>query len=187
MADPDTDATHTPAAEDAGFLRRWSQRKHAVARGEAPVEPPVTPPAAPPVQDDTPLPDPATLTLADDFSAFLGEQVSPALKRKAMQHLFSHAVFNEVDGLDVYMEDFNAVPNLDSASLALARHARAVLEPATGEENADDEASAADETPVVTDAGTEARDTTPPVSGDSEDRAAPETPAAGEDGRPESV
>jgi hypothetical protein len=55
--------------------------------------------------------------------------VPPALKRKAMQHLFSHPEFNEVDMLDVYMEDFNLVPDLSKEDFALVRHARAVLDP----------------------------------------------------------
>lgn len=132
MSDRDTEQSKdlTGAPEEAGFLRRWSQRKHAVARGETPVEPvPAVVPPAPPGVEEPPLPDPTTLTLADDFSVFLRDKVPPALKRKAMQHLFSHPEFNEVDMLDVYMEDFNLVPDLSKEDFALVRHARAVLDP----------------------------------------------------------
>jgi len=136
MSDRDTDKpkdlAEVPA--DGGFLRRWSQRKHAVARGDVPVEPaPVAVPPGAPVAEELPLPDPATLTLADDFSVFLRDKVPPALKRKAMQHLFSHPEFNEVDMLDVYMEDFNLVPDLSKEDFALVKHAKAVLDPTPSE------------------------------------------------------
>jgi hypothetical protein len=121
----------TPVTPEGGFLRRWSQRKQAVARGEAPPEPvPAAPaPQAAPAPEELPLPDPTTLTLADDFSGFLRAKVPPELKRKAMQHLFSHPHFNEVDMLDVYMEDFNLVPDLAPDAMSLVRHAKAVLDP----------------------------------------------------------
>ncbi|TVO67370.1 DUF3306 domain-containing protein [Denitromonas ohlonensis] len=124
-----------PTAEESGFLRRWSQRKQAIARGEAPPEPVVAPAPvgasvpAPDPRDERPLPDPASLTLADDFSAFLRPKVPAALKRQAMAQLFSHAHFNQVDGLDVYMDDYNLIPDMDDADRSLLRHARAVLDP----------------------------------------------------------
>jgi len=136
MSDRDTDAPKDlpGAPEEAGFLRRWSQRKHAIARGETPVEPvPVVAPPAAPAVEEPPLPDPTTLTLADDFSVFLRDKVPPALKRKAMQHLFSHPEFNEVDMLDVYMEDFNLVPDLGKDEFDLVRHAKSVLDPTPAE------------------------------------------------------
>lgn len=136
MSDRDTDAPKdlAGAPDEGGFLRRWSQRKHAVARGETPVEPvPVVVPPGPPNVEEPPLPDPTTLTLADDFSVFLRDKVPPALKRKAMQHLFSHPEFNEVDMLDVYMEDFNLVPDLSKEDFALVKHAKAVLDPTPSE------------------------------------------------------
>jgi len=116
--------------EARGFLGRWSRRKQAVARGETPPEPaPAVPSPAVPPSPEAPLPDPLTLGMADDFSAFLRDKVPPALKHKAMQHLFSHPHFNELDMMDVYMEDFNLVPNLEPAALDLVKHAKAVLSP----------------------------------------------------------
>ena len=126
---PPADAVE-PAAEPSDFLRRWSRRKQAVARGETPPEP--APPVAPApvaVADEPPLPDPATLSLADDFSGFLRAKVPEALKRQAMRQLFAQPHFNVVDGLDVYMEDFNALPDLPPAERALLKHAREVLDP----------------------------------------------------------
>ena len=123
-----------PDTEPKGFLSRWSQRKQALARGEAPPEPPapVAPAAAAPAgtaEPEAPLPDPATLTLADDFSAFLRPKVSAALKQQAMKQLFAQAHFNQVDMLDVYMDDYNLIPDLPAAELDLMQHARKILNP----------------------------------------------------------
>jgi len=129
MSDRDTEPPKvTPAADDeVGFLGRWSRRKQAVARGETPAEPASPVPVE--ANEEPRLPDPLTLGMDDDFSGFLRDTVPAALKRKAMQHLFSHAQFNQVDGLDVYMEDFNQVAGLDAASMDLVQHAKAVLNP----------------------------------------------------------
>jgi hypothetical protein len=163
MSDRDTEPKDLAAApEESGFLRRWSQRKHAIARGETPVEPaPVVAPPAPPAVEEPPLPDPTTLTLADDFSVFLRDKVPPALKRKAMQHLFSHPEFNEVDMLDVYMEDFNLVPDLGKEEFALVKHAKAVLDPtpreAVAEPETDSTAPVDDVEPAEPSADTESQ------------------------------
>ena len=131
----DRDTKPTAPVEDGGFLRRWSQRKQAVARGEAPPEPgpaplaAAVPPAASEAREAAPLPDPATLTLADDFSGFMRPKVPAALKRQALSKLFSEAHFNQVDGLDIYMDDYNLIPDMDDTDRGLLRHARAVLEP----------------------------------------------------------
>lgn len=143
MSVRDTEPVRPAAAEDeGGFLRRWSQRKQALARGETPPEP--APPAPPPApvarEDEAPLPDPAGLTLADDFRGFLRPKVPPELKRQALTQLFSQAHFNQVDGLDVYMDDYNLVPDMSDADRGLLRHARAVLEPTPSERLADAEA-----------------------------------------------
>ncbi len=141
--DPKTPLSLAEEEAEASFLSRWSRRKQAIARGETPAEPP--PPsvaAAPAAQPEPALPDPLTLGMADDFSAFLRDKVPPALKHKAMQHLFSHPHFNELDMMDVYMEDFNLVPNLEPASMDLVRHAKAVLDPTPHEaREAPDEAA----------------------------------------------
>ncbi|HPR06277.1 MAG: DUF3306 domain-containing protein [Zoogloeaceae bacterium] len=190
MTDRDTKPpAPTAPVEDAGFLRRWSQRKQAVARGEALAEPvvapaPVTPPPADP-RDEVPLPDPASLTLADDFSAFLRPKVPAALKRQAMAQLFSHAHFNQVDGLDVYMDDYNLIPDMDDADRSLLRHARSVLDPAPAKtlaemeeeviaaaQTAPDDAAASEAEPIV-----EAEPDTEPTDGTpSADPAGPDEP-----------
>jgi hypothetical protein len=118
-----------PAAGESGFLTRWSRRKRAAEAGQALPEP--APPPAPTAPATAPadLPDPATLGFDDDFSAYLGAQVPAALKRAAMAKLFADPGFNQMDGLDVYIEDYNLVPNLPAAERDLLAHAREVLSP----------------------------------------------------------
>lgn len=177
----DRDTKPIVPAEDGSFLRRWSQRKQAVARGEVPPEPVAAPTAAPvpppasEAREAAPLPDPATLTLADDFSGFLRPKVPAALKRQALAKLFSEAHFNQVDGLDIYMDDYNLIPDMDDADRGLLRHARAVLEPTPAQVSAPDA-----DTPVVgTEAVTEAADPATaqeaaPAVTDAEEAAAPQ-------------
>lgn len=182
MSVRDTEPVRPAAAEDeGGFLRRWSQRKQALARGETPPEP--APPAPPPApvarEDEAPLPDPAGLTLADDFRGFLRPKVPAALKRQALTQLFSQAHFNQVDGLDVYMDDYNLVPDLNDADRGLLRHARAVLDPMPSETLAErDRARAADALAAADDAAPaqdEAGDDTAPAP---DDDPAPDAPSA---------
>ena len=126
MSDPDTKPPTEPAtqAEDGGFLTRWSRRKRAAEAGQ-----PLPEPAAPPAEAKAPteLADPTTLGFDDDFTAYLGAQVPAALKRAAMAKLFADPRFNEMDGLDVYIEDYNLVPNLSAEERELLAHAREVL------------------------------------------------------------
>lgn len=129
MSDRDTKAD-TPPENSAGFLQRWSRRKHSVADGAVLPEP-----AAPaPVVDAPPptLPDPTALDFSADFSAYLQARVPAELKRQAMQRLFADPVFNQMDGLDIYIDDYNLIPDLPPAEAALLQHAREVLFPTEG-------------------------------------------------------
>jgi len=101
---------------DTPFLSRWSKRKHAANRGEAPAAPdaPVAtteaaPSAAMPATpaDPPPLPDVATLTPDSDFTGFMRENVPEGLKREALKTLFQDPRFNVMDGLDVYIDDYS--------------------------------------------------------------------------------
>lgn len=129
MSDRDTKADPAPE-NSAGFLQRWSRRKHSVADGAVLPEP-----AAPaPVVDAPPptLPDPTALDFSADFSAYLQARVPAELKRQAMQRLFADPVFNQMDGLDIYIDDYNLIPDLPPAEAALLQHAREVLFPTDG-------------------------------------------------------
>ncbi|MEJ2378296.1 MAG: DUF3306 domain-containing protein [Pseudolabrys sp.] len=116
-------------SEDFGTrLSRWSQRKRAARRGtpveEAPealrgdeqVEPPV---ADAPVDGDAALeqapdlPPVDELTAESDYTVFLGQNVPEALKRAALHKLWrSDPMLANLDGLNDYDEDFNAVETL---------------------------------------------------------------------------
>jgi Protein of unknown function (DUF3306) len=114
--------------DEGGFLSRWSRRKAAVERGEAAVpaakpvelvpEPPAPrepvaaaapePVAAPPPPPPPTLDDVAALTKDSDFSRFVAPDTDTGVKNAAMKKLFaSDPHFNQMDGLDVYIDDYN--------------------------------------------------------------------------------
>jgi len=59
-------------------------------------------PVAPPT-----LADVATLTRDSDFSRFVAGNVSPEVKNAALKQLFTDPHFNVMDGLDIYIGDYN--------------------------------------------------------------------------------
>ena len=96
------------------FLSRWSRRKHAAKRGEAPAPelaqapaPPAALPAAAPDAAPAPLPPVESLTPESDFTPFMRSDVDPGLRRHALRTLFRDERFNVMDGLDVYIDDFS--------------------------------------------------------------------------------
>lgn len=106
-------------------LRRWSQRKFAVAREKSapvtaanPVAAPTTAPAPAPASvgiaqpvpaptSSTSLPPVESLTIDSDFTPFFQPKVGEALKRQALKQLFRDPQFNVMDGLDVYVGDYS--------------------------------------------------------------------------------
>lgn len=130
---------------DEGFFRRWARLK-STGGDAAPVEPP-RPPAAPapaPVPVTArreakagPLPtleDVARLTPDADFSAFVAQGVDKSVQRLALKKLFSDPHFNMIDGLDMYMSDYNQASPLSPAMLASLKHAPGVLSRLFGDE-----------------------------------------------------
>ena len=111
-----------------GFLQRWSRLK---AEPEAPELPAVAPEPAPPaVAADAPLPtldDAAQLNAESDYSAFVARGVDSSVRRLAMKKLFADPHFNVVDGLDIYMGDYNLPDPVSEAMLASLSHARSAL------------------------------------------------------------
>ena len=129
-----------------GFLSRWSRRKlAAVAQAEAAAQPAGAPPAplrthaadplplAPATPDaaadaaggaEAQLPPVESLSLSSDFTAFLKDEVSEALRRKALQKLFSDPHFNRMDGLDIYIDDYSQPDPIPPEILAKLQHAR---------------------------------------------------------------
>lgn len=103
-----------------GFFSRWSRRKQETA-AEQPLLPqpqapaPVTAVAAEPaVQSATkstePLPtldEARALTPESDFQPFMQRGVGAEVRNAAMKKLFTDPHFNVMDGLDIYIDDYN--------------------------------------------------------------------------------
>lgn len=123
---------------EEGFLRRWARLKAAPEPAPEPVQevapvPVQTPVAAPPVaveEDERPLPtldDVARLTPESDYSAFVAKGVDKAVQRMALKKLFADPNFAVMDGLDIYIADYNKTAPLTDAMLATLKHAPGVL------------------------------------------------------------
>ncbi|HWT54306.1 MAG TPA: DUF3306 domain-containing protein [Rhodocyclaceae bacterium] len=107
------------------FLDRWSRVKREVKAG-------AVPPGTVEAAEAPRLPSLemlATQGLEADFVPFMQKGVAEATKRAAIQQLFKQPVFNVMDGLDVYIEDFNIYKPLTAAELPGLAHARAILFP----------------------------------------------------------
>ena len=127
------------ASED-GFLSRWSRRKVDARQGRASTEPEtevnlrtatsqtasqvtapthaIAPAAVP--SHEQPLPTLAQveqLTPESDFTSFVARGVTPEVKNAAMKKLFSDPHFNVMDGLDIYIDDYNQADPLPVAML----------------------------------------------------------------------
>jgi hypothetical protein len=128
-----------------GFFRRWSRLKSGADRepdappvhagappdlvlaplAQSTPHPPVAP--APLVQGERPLPtiaDAERLDADSDFSAFVTHGVDKAVQRLAMKKLFSDPHFRVMDGLDIYIDDYNRPDPLSAAMLASLEHTR---------------------------------------------------------------
>lgn len=103
------------------FLARWSRLKRAPA-SELPVAAP-RPLPAPAVE----LPALDALDFSSDFSGFLQPQVEESLKRAALQKLFQAEHFKQMDGLDVYIDDYNVFEPIPEAMLSQLQQARGLL------------------------------------------------------------
>jgi hypothetical protein len=129
-----------------GFFSRWSQRKQAVKLGLAEedispnkaqdkaqdkpqpsvqnsevsvanVKPESADPAAEPPKLPT-LSDVEQLTPDSDFSTFMTQGVSPEVRNAAMKKLFTDPHYNVMDGLDIYIGDYNTPDPLPVGMLA---------------------------------------------------------------------
>ncbi len=121
-----------------GFFSRWSQRKQAVKLGlaeddKAPetIQKPLQSGTAPlanvqlgelenkaePVKLPT-LADVEQLTPQSDFSSFMTQGVTPEVRNAAMKKLFTDPHYNVMDGLDIYIGDYNTPDPLPEGMLA---------------------------------------------------------------------
>ena len=127
----------TSGTSEEGFLRRWARLKSAPAPAAeaaqvAPVPAPAPVAARPAtVDDDEPalptLADVARLTPESDYSAFVAKGVDKAVQRMALKKLFADPNFAVMDGLDIYISDYNKAAPLTDAMLASLKHAPGVL------------------------------------------------------------
>ena len=123
------------------FLQRWSRRKAesgANPRLISPIAPGPPLPAgsvaepAPPAEMPTALPtlrDVAALAVDADYTPFVARGLDQSVHRAAMKKLFSDPHFNVLDGLDIYMDDYNRPSPMSAAMLAALTHAGSTLNP----------------------------------------------------------
>ncbi|WP_445001285.1 DUF3306 domain-containing protein [Halomonas mongoliensis] len=114
-------------------LERWSRRK----LGEEPSPDAPPPEEAPPKADqadspqaeaephsvsDDDLPDPESLPPGSDFSRYLQEGVSQALRRRALRRLWQADHYQIRDGLDDYDGDYSQLEPLAREAAERLRH-----------------------------------------------------------------
>jgi hypothetical protein len=128
------------AADD--FFKRWSRKAKAAEEASAAARDEGVA-ANPAAQDrplsesndaaqDRPLPtleDVERLTPDSDISRFMARGVDEAVKRSALKKLFSDPHFNVMDGLDVYIGDYNRYVPIPPQMLAMLQHAKSLLDP----------------------------------------------------------
>lgn len=140
-----------PGKDDDGFLARWSRRKEAARRGDAEEPAPQARPAgeAPPAE----VPPVESLDFSSDFSVFLRAKVEEGVKRAALKKLFHSPHFNQMDGLDVYIDDYNTFEPLTEDAVRQLAHAREMLfgdeTRAAGEADAETGAQAGEPAPAA--------------------------------------
>lgn len=142
-------------------LARWSRRKLRARAKPASAPPDAAAQAVPEPETDVPeaeseaealarlgLPDPDTLRMGDDFSAFMARAVPEALRRRALRRLWlSNPVLANLDGLNDYDGDFTD-SGLDGGVLRTAYQAgKGYLRQITQERSDDDAADAASPAP----------------------------------------
>lgn len=159
------------AMSDEGFFRRWARLKSTGGEG-APAEAPRAPPApalaprpvaapdaanaanaAGPDAEAKPAPRPtledaARLTPDADFSAFVARDVDKSVQRLALKKLFADPHFNAIDGLDMYMSDYNKPSPMTPDMLASLKHAPGLLARLFGDQ--EEEANTADTADAIT-------------------------------------
>jgi hypothetical protein len=95
------------------------------------------------------LDDVAALTADSDYSAFVMRGVDKSLQRLAMKKLFSDPHFNVMDGLDIYIDDYNQPSPVSAAMLASLHHAKNLFAPLASEKEQDADALAAPTSPLA--------------------------------------
>ncbi|GIZ52065.1 DUF3306 domain-containing protein [Noviherbaspirillum aridicola] len=118
--------------EAESFFARWEKRNAEKRAAEA-QQPEAAQPAQP-AAEETPRPPPtledvAGLTPDSDFKPFVARGVDENVRRSAMKKLFADPHFNVMDGLDIYIEDYNKFEPIPAQVLGALNHAQALLDP----------------------------------------------------------
>lgn len=111
------------------FFNRWSRQKSDAA--DTPVAP-MVPAAEAPLPADLPPPtleDLAALGHDADLRRFVKPGVDEAVRRSAMKKMFTDPHFNVMDGLDIYIGDYNTFEPMTAAMVAMLVHGKALLDP----------------------------------------------------------
>lgn len=104
-------ATPTLAAPDAAQLTPAPSAAEAQGALAGPAAAP-SPSRPPPTLEDV-----ARLTQDSDYSRFVGKGVDPGVKNAALHKLFADPHFNVMDGLDIYIDDYNRPDPLPAGML----------------------------------------------------------------------
>jgi len=157
-------------SSEGDFLNRWSRRKHAARRGAALPEPDPPPAAqAPPAPAasmpaaETPAPELPPVEslkgLESEYTDFLRPDVDPATRSAALRKLFGDPHFNQMDGLDTYIDDYSKEDPIPPAMLRALNQARTLglfEKEEREEERKKAEGSPTEPTPAATPTGTAA-------------------------------
>lgn len=109
-----------PSSHEAGQVLKRNESGAAAVAGTK---------SAPPSANAVPtMEDAMHLTPDSDYSAFVARGVDKAVRRLALKKLFADPHFNQVDGLDIYMGDYNRADPLPASMLAALRQARDFLQ-----------------------------------------------------------
>lgn len=108
---------------EESFLKRWARLKRAPVAAVPAEAAPMRVAATPPL----PLPAVDGLELSSDFVPFMQAEVAEGLRRAALQKLFAAEHFNVMDGLDVYVEDYNSFEPIGEEMLRQLMQARGLL------------------------------------------------------------
>lgn len=72
------------------------------------------------------LPPVESLTPGSDFKPFMRQDIDPATRGAALKRLFSDPRYNEIDGLDVYIDDYSQAAPIPPAMLRMLDQARSL-------------------------------------------------------------
>jgi hypothetical protein len=114
------------------------------------------------------LPDIATLSGDSDFSPFMRASVDPGLRVAALKKLFADPRFNQMDGLDVYIDDYGKPDPLPPGMLRRLEQGRSLglfQDEEDPQQVASSESAAIGETPAKADE-TDSGPETSPVAAD---------------------